>query len=231
MSSFLTFIASPAVQQVTKKPIFGRPYVSIGSLFTVIGFWVYQAGGVLGYYLRDTPNLLVKLAEPAEILLAINTEALIKGIKESASIVESRLKEMEGEEKTFFHLYTLRELHSIGIDFARWPPDKRLNDKADTEFAGNVMRTAFVEGIGFGFNLPEEFAVYWDNTYMIRPDSEWQKWYERGIVSSKTQQKRTLKEAIVELAEGAIVWNKNQSPKMLDSDDIRVLQGIVEVNR
>jgi len=231
MSSFLAFIASPAVRQVTKRPIFGKPYTTLGSLYGVVGFWVYQAGGVLGYCLRDTPDLLVKLAEPAEILLAINTEALIKGIKESVSIVESGLKEMEGEEKTFFHLYTLRQLRSIGIDSARWPPDKRLNDKADTECAGGVMRTAFVLGIGFGFNLPEEFAVYWDNTYRIRPDSEWQKWYERGIVRSKTQRKQTLEEAIAELAEGAIIWNKGQSPKVLDANDIRVLQEIIKANR
>jgi len=231
MSSFLTFIASPAVQQVAKKPIFGKPYTTLGSLYGVIGFWVYQLGGVLGYCLRDTPNLLVKLTERAEVLLAINTKALIKGIKESASIVESGLKELEGEEKTFFHLYTLRQLRSIGIDFTRLPPDKRLNDKVDAESAGGVMRTAFALGIGFGFNFPEEFAVYWDNTYRIRPDSEWQKWYERGIVRSKTQRKQTLKEAIAELAEGAMTWDRGQSPRMLDTNDIRVLQGIIEANR
>ena len=230
MSSFLTYLATPAVKQVTKRPIFGKPYTSVGSLFTVIGWWVYQAGGVLGYCLRGTPNLLAKLAAPPGIK-TINTEGIINGIKESASIVESKLKEMEGEEKTFFHLYTVRELRGIGIDFPQWPYDKRLNEKADVDFAGNVVRIAVIEGIDFGFNFPEEFAVYWDNTYRIRPDSEWQKWYERGIVRSKTQQKRTLKEAIIELAEGAIVWDKNQSPKMLDANDIRVLQAIIEANR
>ena len=106
-----------------------------------------------------------------------------------------------------------------------------LNEKTSVEFAALVMRIVFVEGIRFGFNFGEEFAVYWDNTYRIRPDSEWQKWYERGIVRSKTQRKQTLKEAIVELAEGAITWNKGQSPKMLDANDTNVLRGVIEANK
>jgi hypothetical protein len=230
MPSFLTFLATPAVKQVSKKPIFGKPYTNVGRLFIVIGWWVYQQGGVLGYCSRDIPNLLAKLAVPPQIT-TINTAEIIKGIKESSSIVESELKEMEGKEKTFFHLYTVRELRSIGIDFPQWPPDKKLNEKVDAESAAQVMRTSFVRGIDFGFNFPEEFAVYWGNTYRIRPDSKWQEWYERGIVRSKLQQKRTLKEAIVELAEGALVWNKSQSPKKLNDNDICVLKGIIEANR
>ena len=159
MSSFLAFISRPAVAQVTKRPIFGKPYTTVGSLFCVIGWWVYQQGGVLGYCLRDTPNLLGKLAVPPQIT-TIDTEEIIKEIKESSGIVESELEEMEDEEKTFFHLYTVRELRGIGIDFPEWPPDRKFNEKADAEFAGDVMRLSFVRGIDFGFNFPEEFAVY-----------------------------------------------------------------------
>ena len=233
MSSFLTFIARPAVQQVTKRPIFGKPYVNIGSLFITIGWTVYQAGGVLGYSLRDAPHLLAKLAVPPGIT-TINEEEIIKEIKDSSNIVESELREMEDmgdKEKTFFYLYTVRELRGIGIDFFKWPPDKRLKGKADTEFAGDVMRISFVRGIDLGFSFPEQFAIYWDNTYRNVPDSEWQELYKRGVVVSKTQHNPTLKEAIVANAELAIIWNENQSPKMLDPNDICVLQGIIEANR
>ena len=230
MSSFLTFLATPAVKQVSKRPIFGKPYTRIGSLFAVVGFSVYQAGGVLGYVLRDNPNLLAKLAVPPGTT-TINEEEIVKEIKESSNIVESELKEVEDEEKTFFYLYTVRELRGIGIDFFQWPPDKKLNEKADADYAALVMRIAFVEGIDFGFNFPEQFAIYWDNTYRIIPDSEWQELHQRGIVLSKTQHNPTLKEAIVAIAELAIIWNRNQSPKMLDPNDICVLQAIIEANR
>ena len=230
MSSYLTFLATPAVKQVSKKPIFGEPYTSIGSLFGVIGFWVYQEGGVLGYYLRDIPNLLAKLALPPEITV-INEARIIGEIKELSSSVESRLKACKDEEKTLFHLYTFEELRKIGIDVSLGPLNKNLREKVNAEFAGNVMRMAFIEGIAFGFNFPEEFAIYWDNTYRIRPDSEWQEWRQRGIILSEKQHRLELNEAIVELAEGAIIWNENQSPKMLDPNDINVLKGIIEANR
>ena len=187
MSSFLAFIARPTVAQVTKRPIFGKPYTTIGSLFSSVGWTLYQVGGVLGYCLRDTPKVLAKLAVAPEVT-AINEEEIIKEIKESSSIVESELKEVEDEEKTFFYLYTVRELRGIGIDFFQWPPDKRLKEKVDDEkFAADVVRISFVRGIDFGFNFPEEFAVYWENTHKIWPDSKWQEWHQRGIVRSRTQ--------------------------------------------
>ena len=231
MSSFLSFLARPAVQKVTKRPIFGKPYTTMGSLFSSVGWTLYQVGGVLGYCLRDTPKVLAKLAVAPEVT-AINEEEIIKEIKESSSIVESELKEVEDEEKTFFYSYTVKELSGIGIDFFQWPPDKRLKEKVDDEkFAGDVVRISFVKGIDFGFNFPEEFAVYWENTYRIVPDSEWRELYKKGIVLSKTQFNPTLKEAIVANAELAITWNENQSPRMLDANDICVLQAIIEANR
>lgn len=233
MSSFLTFLVTPAVQQVVKTPIFRKPYTSVGSLFIVIGWWVYQQGGVLGYVFRDNPNLLAKLAVPPEITV-IDEKQIIAELKELSSEVESRLKENEAEEKTFFHLYTFRELRNIGVDLSRGPLGKnlkKLREKVNAELAGDVMRMAFAEGTAFGFNFPEQFAIYWENTYRMRPDSEWQEWRQRGIILSEKQQKLELNEAIAELAEGAIIWNENQSPKMLDRNDIGVLQAIIEANR
>jgi len=184
--------------------------------------------------LRDTPKVLAKLAVAPEVT-AINEEEIIKEIKESANIVKQELEEMEDredEEKTFFYLYTVRELRGIGIDFFQWPPDKRLKEKVDDEkFAADVVRISFVRGIDFGFNFPEEFAVYWENTHRIWPDSEWRELYKKGIVLSKTQFTPTLREVIVTTAESAITWNENQSPRMLDANDTCVLQEMIEANR
>jgi hypothetical protein len=222
MTSFLTVIATPAVMQVTEKSIFGKPFVRIGRLFHVIGYWVYQQGGVLGYALRDNPGLLGKLASPPEITNIKDTEIVeyFKGLSEK---VASELKEAKDEEKTFFHLYTVRELRSIGIELIKWPPDKNLDKKADAEFAGDVMRISFIEGIALGFNFPEQFSLYWDNTYRMRPDSEWKEMRKRGIVLSEMQEKRTLKKAIVEMAENAIIWG----PNTLDRHDIEILKSLI----
>lgn len=226
MASFLTVIATPAIRQVSEKSVFGKPYVRIGRLFNVIGYWVYQEGGVLGYSLRDNSALLGKLAAPPEIT-NINEAEIVEYFKGLSEKVASELEEVKDEEKTFFYLYTVRELRSIGIELIRWPPDKNLEKKADAEFAGDVMRISFLKGIALGFNFPEQFSIYWDNTYRMRPDSEWEEMRKRGIVFSEMQQKRTLNEAIVEIAENAIVWGTDESPHSLDKDDIETLKSLI----
>ena len=229
MASFLTVIATPAIRQVSEKSVFGKPYVRIGRLFNVIGYWVYQEGGVLGYSLRDNSALLGKLAAPPEIV-NINEAEIIEYFKGLSEKVASELEEVKDEEKTFFYLYTVRELRSIGIELIRWPPDKNLEKKADAEFAGDVMRISFLKGIALGFNFPEQFSIYWDNTYRMRPDSEWQEFRNRHrglILSKEKQEKRTLKQAIVEMAENAIIWGTHEIPNVLDSHDIEILNSLI----
>ena len=230
MTSFLTVIATPAVQQVGEKSLFGKPQVRIGRLFNVIGYWVYQQGGVMGYALRDNPALLGKLAAPPEIN-NINETEIVEYFRGLSEQVASQLDEVKNEEKSFFYLYTVRELRKIGIELIRWPPDKNLDKKANAEFAGDVMRISFLQGIALGFNFPEQFSIYWDNTYRMRPDSEWEEMRNRGIVLSEMQIKRTLNEAIVDIAENAITWGTHEAPKVLDTHDIQILETLIAVNR
>ena len=102
MISFLTVIAIPAVQQVGKESFLGKSQVRIGELFNVIGYWVYQQGGVMGYALINNPELLAKL------VVSPNTYSDIgKAIEELYSLretVASELEQVRNEEKNFFHL-------------------------------------------------------------------------------------------------------------------------------
>ena len=50
--SLLSLIAAPAVQQVSEKGLFGKPYVRLGRLFVAVGSWVYQQGRALGYVIE-----------------------------------------------------------------------------------------------------------------------------------------------------------------------------------
>lgn len=226
MTSFLTVIATPAIRQVSEKSIFGKPYVRIGRLFLVLGCWVYQQGGVLGYALRDNPGLLGKLASPPEIT-NINETEIVEYFKGLSEKVASELEEVKNEEKSFFSLYAVRELRNLGIELMKWPPDKNLEKKANAEFAQDVMRLSFIKGIALAFNFPEQFSIYWDNTYRMRPDSEWEEWRNRGLILSEMQQKRTLNETIAEIAETAIIWGIHEVPNILDSHDIEILKSLI----
>lgn len=226
MTSFLTVIASPAIREVIEKSIFGKPYVRIGKLFHVLGYWVYQQGGVLGYALRDNPALLGKLAAPPETPNMSSTE-IAETLEGLAETVASEMEEVKNEKKVFFYLFTVRELRSLGIELIKWPPDKNLNKKVDLDYVQLIMHTSFIEGVALAFNFPEQFSTYWNNSYKMRPDSEWEEMRRRGIVLSEIQERRTLQQAIKEVCENAILWGKSQSPNTLDIGEIETLQAVI----
>jgi hypothetical protein len=235
VTSFLYIIAEPTIKMVTEKSLFGKLYVRIGKLFNVVGYWVYQEGGLLGYSLRDYPSLLGKLAvvNKAADFSESEVAEVVTSIKSLSEEVSRELEEMRDEEKTFFHIFTIRELRKIGIELIRWPPDKSLDKKCNTEFADLVMRTSYIKGIALGFNFPEQFALYWDNTYRARPDSELKELHNRfpDLILPEKVEKLTLKQAIVEMAENAISWGTYDIPNVLDSDDIMVLRSLVSTNK
>ena len=61
----------------------------------------------------------------------------------------------------------------------------------------------------------------------MRTDNEWQEMRNRGIVLSEVQEKRTLKKAIVEMAENAILWGTHEDPNSLDKHDIEILSSLI----
>ena len=226
MTSFLTFLATPAIKQASEKSLFGSPYVRVGRLFTIVGNWVYQQGGVLGYVLRDHPDLLVKLMAPPEPSSFIPQQA-IEELYGTRKLMAKEIENIANENMTFTSLYTKRELRDMGIELTKLPPDKGLNKKVDFNFANKVMRIAFVKGVAFGFHFPEKFSACWNESYSMVPEKEWTEAHNLGIVSSETQTTMTLGQATHAICEGALTWNTACSSGMLNDSDIRLLQTVI----
>ena len=218
MASFLSVIAALAVRHASEQGLFGKPFVRLGKLFIVVGYWVYQQGGALGYGLKGHPALLGKL------LPRVDTEQAAKYVASLREVVTAHLAESEGQEKTFFHLYVVRELRGLGIDITAWPPSKVLDKKASPEMASDTMVISFIEGAALGYHFPELFKEYWDNTYRMRPDSEWQELRAKGLILSEVQQARPLGMAIAEIAEMAYLWAAEDAPQLLDSHEVQLLK-------
>jgi hypothetical protein len=223
MTSFLTFMAIPAIKQATEKSTFGKPYVRIGRLYAVVGVWVYQQGGLLGYVLREHPHLLVKLIAPPDPSFV--PEQALKELYDTRKVVSKELENLENDENTFFSLYTLRELRQSGIELIKFPTDKGLDKKVDFESASQIMRLAFIKGVAFGFHYPKQFANCWDVSYKVVPDKEWTEAWKHGIVPEK-QRTIPFDQAVYDLCEGAIAWNREESFKVLNNSDIEILQNI-----
>lgn len=222
--------------KITKKSWAGKPYVRLGPLFFSLGQWVYQQGAVLGYALRDNPNLLAKLI--ASTSTPVPVEQIITELHSLQATAAAVLQEESESPKTLLHLFTFRELRGLGLDIPKTPSIEslkqiahQLDRKCDADFAGTVMRVSFIKGVAFGFHFPNEFIVYWANTYRIRPETEWQSYYAKGIVQSEYQQPQPLELAIAEISEGAIEWAATISPGSLNLQDIGQLRAIVAKDR
>ena len=218
MPTLLEVVAAPAVLQVIEKPLFGKPYVRIGRLFFAIGAFLYQQGGALGYGLTGHDTLLGKLLGADPHLAAEYIETLRKH-------AASHLAEVEEQEKTFLQLYIARELRSIDIDIAAYPPSKELEKKAPSEMASVVMSISFNEGVGLGHHFPEKFREYWENTYRSIPDSRWQEMRAYGVtLPEKQESPRSLKEAVAEMAVNASEWVDTEAPGLLSDSEFSVLK-------
>ena len=141
------------MQQVSEKPLFGKPFVRVLALFGAIGAFMYQQGGSLGFGLTEHATLLGKLLSVQPELTASYVESLRK--REVA-----RLSKVEGQEKNFIQLYIARKLRAMDIYIAAYPLSKGLEQKAPREFSNIVIALAFDVGADFGYHFPHIFNEY-----------------------------------------------------------------------
>ena len=226
MVDFLAFISRAALESIVEKPIFGKQFVRVGRLFIQLGCFVYQQGGLLGYSLGDKPILLGKLVAPSHVANA-NRQGIVEYIRGLSQQVAIDLEEAKNDERTFLRLYTMGELSKIGIDLKNKPYDKKLEDKVDPKFTSKTVSMSFNKGISLGMNYPKEFSTYWEHSYGIRSDTEWNFMRMHGLNIPEKQEAFTLDEAIAEIAENALRWGNNLSPNIFDNHDISVLGTLI----
>ena len=80
MPSLMSTLAGPAIQPLVKNNWRGKPYVDLGPLILTVGTWLFERGGILGYALRENPELLAKLMPVSSF------DAFSRITKEMASI-------------------------------------------------------------------------------------------------------------------------------------------------
>ena len=128
MPTLSQVIAAPVMQQVSEKPLFGKPFVRVLVLFDAIGAFIYQQGSALAFGLTGHAILLGKL-------LGVQPELTSSYVESLRKHEVARLSEVNGQEKNFFQLYIARELRAMDIDIAASPSSKGLEQKAPREFS------------------------------------------------------------------------------------------------
>jgi hypothetical protein len=221
MINFIEIVAAPTIRLVTEKGLFGKPYIRLGKLVATVGNSVFQWGGVLGYALAGHPALLGKFC--TDVSRNVPLEQFTKELTRTRGLVEKYLAEAEGQEKTFFELYTQREFRELGIDILARGPSNKLDKKIDMVVAWNVISLAFAKGTAFGYHLPAKFKEYWEQEYRMQPHSEWQDARAHGLVLPEVQKTIPLEEAIATMVEMALGWDAKERHR-LDMHEIQFLK-------
>jgi len=228
VTNLLTLVAVPAVQQVSEQGLFGGPFVRLGKLFTVVGSWLFQQGGVLGYTLRQHPLLLSKLIARDPSSFAVQPYDAVSPMKEVADGV---IAKAAGKQSGFMEFFVAPELATIDVDLFTFPPHKRLNDKIKAEDASNFMAFFWAKGASVGYHYPDLFRRLWERHYALRPEQEWSEMRARGLALRERQEERPLDSAIQELAETAVGWAEAEAPGLLDAAEVAVLEQLAGSSR
>ena len=207
-------IADAVVAKAAEKPLLGKPFIRLGPLFMRVGATVFEAGGCLGYALRENKPLLGKL-------LGVDPDragTYIAGLERSA---HGRSDYAAAGEQTLLEAYVRWELALMGILDSDGIDEKELGRKCDEQFAQLVTVMAFNNGAGFGFYFPEEFGECWTRTWDEELNSpEWAEAKEEGW--------GTLEWGISTAAVGVYRWAQSYALGYITDDELAIITKLLE---
>jgi hypothetical protein len=219
LPSVAEMFASIAIPKVTEGGgLFGKKYyIRLGPLLCTVGSWMFQGGGTLGYGLRDYPVILGKL-------LGVPVDHANEYVRNALrEIATNQLALASGKDKTLAGLILFPTLAQWGYELvlgAKW-----INIKVhDMERIWEVALVAFHKGVAIGFHFPEDFRIYWTNTFKLRPQKEWDELYRLGIVTTLQQDILILKDEASSALAGVIEWVRMSAPTRLTSDELSILE-------
>lgn len=217
-SSVAEMFAAVAVPKVTEGGgLFGKKYIRLGPLFSTVGGWMFQAGGILGYGLRDHPVILGKL-------LGVPADRANEYVQNTLQeIATNQLAQASGKDKTLADLFLFPTLAQSGYELV--PGAKWINIKVhDMERIWRVALVAFHKGVAISFHFPEDFRIYWTNTFKPQPQKEWDEAYRLGIVTTPQQDILILEDEASSALAGVADWVRASAPTQLTSDELSILE-------
>ena len=98
-----------------------------------------------------------------------------------------------------------------------------MREKVKSPEVTHVAGEAFIDGVAIGYHYPDTFVQYWERSFALIPESEWQEMKAHGLELSDSQQESPLDVAVEDLAAAAIMWARTESPGLLNDDELSVL--------
>lgn len=218
MASLIGIISSPVVRRVSETNPKGKQSIRLGPLYSNIGWWLHQQGGILGYLLKGKRQLL-------ERIMGLATHNPVADVDFYRDRVIADLESVKDREKHLSWLYTYLEMKRVGIDIAN-PKEGCLQETVDTKQRVEVMKEAFYKGVTIGFHFPDVFREYWGNTYQKVVDDE-PKGPERNSGPSKTKLETAFGGVVVNMINTILNWNRLEGYEVLNREDELTLESIL----
>jgi len=192
---------TPLIQPFIKKPLFGKRRLPLANFLTVGGH-LYETGAVLGWTYRDSQLAFEKVIgspkTPGELVRLMRSKA------------KERRAEAKYEDDSLgifvYKTQVLRLGHYMdrssiqGMErFANWIKKQSL----DLDTANSELQFLFAEGVGYGFEFPEETKRRWKASYENHEKKgahpQWRKAYQYGVVDTPEPPSQTWDERVSEL--------------------------------
>ncbi len=182
----------PVIQPLIKKPLLGKQRLPLAAFLSVGGF-LFETGAMLGWAYRDS-----QLAFERVITLPETPGQLVRFMRLKA---KERVAEWKSPDDSFFvfvyETEAARRGHPIDMSsiknvnsmedmkrFTNWLQKQSL----DLYTAWSELHFLFYEGIGYGFEFPEETQRRWKAVYEKpkTPDDliSWRDAYKYGVVTT-----------------------------------------------
>jgi hypothetical protein len=166
-----------------KKPLFGKPRLPLANFLTVGGY-LYETGAALGWAYQDSQLAFERvLASP---------ETPGQSVRFMRLKAKERMAEGKSQDMSLADFFYKTEVARLGLPMD-WNAKglgglKRLADwlqkqqSLDLNTARFELQIPFYEGVGYGFEFPEETQRRWKASYEKTQDLiEWRFWYQHGL--------------------------------------------------
>jgi hypothetical protein len=206
----------PLIQPHIRKPLFGKPRLPLANFLTV-GAYLYETGAVLGWAYRDSQLALEGVIGQPRI-----TGQLVR-------LMRSKAKERMAEAKSqydslgqfVYETQVARVGHPMDMNstgglqrFANWVKTQSL----DLDAANPELQILFAEGVGYGFEFPEETQRGWRATYENHEEQEhilsWREAYQDGTVHNPEPPTQTWDERVSELKDALREYIREFMPEL-----------------
>jgi hypothetical protein len=192
-------IMLPVIQPLIKKPLFGKQQLPLAA-FLSVGGYLFETGAMLGWAYRDRQLAFVRV-----IALSETPDQRVRLMRLKA---KERVAEWKSLEDSFYLFIYETELSRRGYPIEMMA-SKNISSIEDNErFMENMKRVSkwvkeqsldlhtawtelhylFYEGIGYGFEFPEETQRRWKAVYEKpkTPDDliSWRDAYKYGVVTT-----------------------------------------------